>query len=127
MAVTYEMVKSIAAELYGSCLKKIPEDTKDALRKAHQAETHDGAKKILALMLRSAQNAETTDRHVCSDAGVPVYFIKIGTAARLEGDIRKEYPTASTISSRPSIRRSSSMSRTRSPASAATRARTCRS
>jgi fumarate hydratase subunit alpha len=89
VAVTYEMVKSIAAELYGSCLKKIPEDTKDALRKAHDAETHEGAKKILALMLRSAQSAETTDRHVCSDAGVPVYFIKIGTAARLEGDIRK--------------------------------------
>ncbi len=89
MAVTYEMVKATAAELYGSCLKKIPEDTKDALRKAHDAETHDGAKKILALMLRSAQSAETTDRHVCSDAGVPVYFIKIGTAARLEGDIRK--------------------------------------
>ncbi len=89
MAVTYEMVKTTAAELYGSCLKKIPEDTKDALRKAHEAETHDGAKKILALMLRSAQSAETTDRHVCSDAGVPVYFIKIGTAARLEGDIRK--------------------------------------
>ncbi len=89
MAVTYEMVKSMAAELYGSCLKKIPEDTKDALRKAHEAETHDGAKKILALMLRSAQRAETTDRHVCSDAGVPVYFIKIGTAARLEGDIRR--------------------------------------
>jgi fumarate hydratase subunit alpha len=89
VAITYEMVKSMAAELYGSCLKKIPEDTKDALRKAHDAETHDGAKKILALMLRSAQNAETTDRHVCSDAGVPVYFIKIGTAARLEGDIRK--------------------------------------
>ncbi len=89
MAVTYEMVKAAAAELYGSCLKKIPEDTKDALRKAHDAETHDGAKKILALMLRSAQSAETTDRHVCSDAGVPVYFIKIGTAARLEGDIRK--------------------------------------
>ena len=89
MAITYEMVKSTAAELYGSCLKKIPEDTKDALRKAHDAETHDGAKKILALMLRSAQSAETTDRHVCSDAGVPVYFIKIGTAARLEGDIRK--------------------------------------
>jgi fumarate hydratase subunit alpha len=86
VAVTYEMVKATAAELYGSCLKKIPEDTKDALR---NAETHDGAKKILALMLRSAQRAETTDRHVCSDAGVPVYFIKIGTAARLEGDIRK--------------------------------------
>ena len=89
MAVTYEMVKATAAELYGSCLKKIPEDTKDALRKAHDAETHDGAKKILALMLRSAITAETTRRHVCSDVGVPVYFVKIGTAARLEGPIKQ--------------------------------------
>jgi fumarate hydratase subunit alpha len=89
LAVTYEAVKSVAAELYGSCLKKIPEDTKDALRKAHAAETGDGAKKILAMMLKSAELAETTNRHVCSDAGIPVYFIKIGTAARLEGNIRQ--------------------------------------
>lgn len=89
MAVTYDAVKSVAAELYGSCLKKIPEDTKDALRKAYEAESADGAKKILALMLKSAEVAETTNRHVCSDAGIPVYFIKIGTAARLEGNIRQ--------------------------------------
>ena len=89
MAVTYELVKSIAAELYGSCLKKIPEDTKDALRGALDAETNDGAKKILAMMLRSAQLAEDTKRLVCSDAGIPVYFVKIGTAARLEGNIKQ--------------------------------------
>ena len=89
MAVTYELVKSVAAELYGNCLKKIPEDTKDALRGALYAETNDGAKKILALMLRSAQVAEDTKRHVCSDAGIPVYFVKIGTAARLEGNIKQ--------------------------------------
>jgi hypothetical protein len=29
MAITYELVKSVAADLYGSCLKKIPEDTKE--------------------------------------------------------------------------------------------------
>ena len=89
MPVTYDAVKSVAAELYGSCLKKIPEDTKDALRKAYETETNDGAKKILAMMLRSAEVAETTNRHVCSDAGIPVYFLKIGTAARLEGNIRQ--------------------------------------
>ena len=83
MPVTYEAVKSMAAELYGSCLKKIPEDTKDALRQAWEAETGDGAKKILALMLKSAEVAETTNRHVCSDAGIPVYSIK-PLAASLE-------------------------------------------
>ncbi len=89
MAITYEIVKSVSANLYESSLKKIPEDTKAALRRAHETETNDGARKIIAMMLRSAEAAETTDRHVCSDAGVPVYFVKIGTAARLDGNIRR--------------------------------------
>ena len=34
MAITYDQVKSVASELYGSCLMKIPEDTKGALKRA---------------------------------------------------------------------------------------------
>jgi fumarate hydratase subunit alpha len=89
VAITYDMVKSVSASLYEGCLKKIPEDTKEALRKAGEAETNEGAKKILTMMLKSAHAAETTNRHVCSDAGVPVYFVKIGTAARLDGNIKQ--------------------------------------
>jgi fumarate hydratase subunit alpha len=89
MAITYDQVKSVSAELYESCLKKIPEDTKEALRKAGEAETNDGAKKILTMMLKSAHAAESGNRHVCSDAGVPVYFMKIGTAAKLDGNIKQ--------------------------------------
>ena len=89
MAITYDQVKSISAELYESCLKKIPEDTKEALRKAGEAERNEGAKKILTMMLKSAHAAESGNRHVCSDAGIPVYFVKIGTAARLEGNFKQ--------------------------------------
>jgi fumarate hydratase subunit alpha len=89
VAITYDLVKSVSASLYEGCLKKIPEDTKEALRKAGEAETNEGAKKILTMMLKSAHAAETTNRHVCSDAGVPVYFVKIGTAARLDGNIKQ--------------------------------------
>jgi fumarate hydratase subunit alpha len=89
MAITYDQVKTISAQLYESCLKKIPEDTKDALRKARDAETNEGATKILSMMLRSAETAESSNRHVCSDAGVPVYFVKVGTAARFEGNIKQ--------------------------------------
>ena len=89
MAITYDQVKSVSSELYESCLKKIPEDTKEALRKAGEAETNEGARKILQMMLRSAHAAESGNRHVCSDAGIPVYFVKIGTAARLEGNIKQ--------------------------------------
>ena len=37
MAITYEQVKSVASELYGSCLMKIPEDTKGALQRAYDS------------------------------------------------------------------------------------------
>lgn len=89
MPVTYEQIKTLAAELYGSALKKVPDDTKAALARAREQETNAVAQSVLSMMLCSAQRAEDKSRHVCSDAGIPTYFVKIGTAARLEGNIRQ--------------------------------------
>ncbi|MDB6043052.1 MAG: fumarate hydratase [Gammaproteobacteria bacterium] len=89
MAVTYELMKSVTAQLYRASLRKIPEDTKDALRRAETHDTNETARKTLRVMLRSAEAAEGQQRFVCSDAGIPVYVVKIGTLVRFEGDIRK--------------------------------------
>ena len=89
MPVTYEALKALTADLYAWSLKKIPEDTKLALDEARRTETDEGAKKLLAMMRRSADLAESSDRLVCSDSGIPVYFIKIGTRVRFEGDVRR--------------------------------------
>lgn len=89
MSITYEAVKALSAELYNRSLRHVPEDTKLGLRRALEAETHEGARRVLQMMLGSAQRAEQDDRFVCSDAGVPVFHVTIGTAARLEGDIKQ--------------------------------------
>ncbi|MGV6874082.1 fumarate hydratase [Pseudochelatococcus sp. B33] len=89
MAITYEAVRDLTANLYEWSLKRIPDDTKLALEAAIATETNDGARKVLAMMRRSADRAENTDRFVCSDSGVPVYFIKIGSGARFEGDVKR--------------------------------------
>ncbi|RAI38479.1 fumarate hydratase [Rhodoplanes roseus] len=89
MPVTYEQVKAVAAQLYGSALKKVPEDTKAALVSAHAAETSAVARSVLSMMIASARRAEEADRHLCSDAGIPTYFVKIGTAVTLQGNIRQ--------------------------------------
>jgi fumarate hydratase subunit alpha len=89
VAITYDAVKSLTAQLYEWSLKKIPEDTKLALKQAAETETNEGARKILAMMMKSAKRAEETDRLVCSDSGVPVYFVKIGTAVQFDGDIKQ--------------------------------------
>jgi fumarate hydratase subunit alpha len=89
MAITYEAVRELSAQLYEWSLKKVPEDTKDALRCAVDTETNEGAKKLLRMMLKSAERAEETNKLVCSDSGVPVYFVKIGTAVQFDGDIKQ--------------------------------------
>ncbi len=88
MPITYEAVKTLSGQLYDWSLRRVPEDTKAGLRAALARETHDGARQVLRMMLGSANRAEQEDRFVCSDAGVPVYHVTIGTAARLEGDIK---------------------------------------
>ncbi|WP_431305691.1 fumarate hydratase [Sediminicoccus sp. BL-A-41-H5] len=88
MPITYEAVKSLSAQLYDWSLRRVPEDTKLGLRRALEAETQHGAQQVLKMMLGSAQRAETEERFICSDAGVPVYHVTLGTAARLEGDIK---------------------------------------
>ena len=89
MAITYDLVRQVTADLYAWSLKRIPDNSKAALRRAQETETAPHARRTLAFMLDSAEVAEKTGRFVCSDAGVPTYTIKIGTAARLEGDIKR--------------------------------------
>jgi fumarate hydratase subunit alpha len=89
MPITYDAMKQVTARLYEWSLKKVPDDTLAALRAAEQAETHDVAKRTLGILLKSAIAAETQDRMVCSDAGVPVYFVQLGTSIRIEGDIKQ--------------------------------------
>ena len=89
MAITQELVKDVSEKLYSWALRKVPDDTKDALRRAMDNETSDTARKTLAFMLRSAQVSEESDRFVCSDSGVPVYFVQIGTKAKWDGDFKQ--------------------------------------
>lgn len=89
MAITYQIMKSVAGDLYGSSLRKVPEDTKAALARALEAESNPVARRVLEMMLESARSAEERQCLLCSDSGVPTYFVKIGTAARLDGDIRR--------------------------------------
>ncbi len=89
MPITQALIQSVTASLYERSLKKIPEDTKAALRAAHGREGEDIARKTITIMLDSADAAERNDHLVCSDVGIPVYAVKLGTQVRLEGSLRQ--------------------------------------
>ena len=89
MAITYDAVKTVSAELYDRSLRRIPADALAALRAAQAAETNAVGRQTLVAMVDSAEQAERTHHFVCSDAGVPTYFVRIGTRLTLDGDIRQ--------------------------------------
>lgn len=89
MAITYDLVKEVTANLYEWSLKRIPQNSKEALKRAQETESSASARRTLAFMLDSAEVAEKTGRFVCSDAGIPTYVVRIGTGVRMEGDIKR--------------------------------------
>lgn len=89
MPVTYDLIKSVTAELYERSLKKIPDETKAVLRAQQQSERNPVARSTLGSMLESAEMAEKFGHFVCSDSGVPVYFVKIGTGVQFDGPVKQ--------------------------------------
>src|SRR6187551_3450857 len=89
MAISSELIKQVTARLYDRSLRGIPSDAKAALLRAGASESNATARHTLKIMLRSAQAAEHTQHFVCSDAGVPVFFVKVGTQARFAGNVRQ--------------------------------------
>lgn len=89
MTITSELIRAVSASLYERSLKKIPEETKAVLRQAQTQDSSDTARKTLSIMLKSADAAEQQDHLICSDVGIPVYSVKIGTQVRFEGAVRQ--------------------------------------
>jgi fumarate hydratase subunit alpha len=73
VAITYEIVKSVSANLYESSLKKIPEDTKAALRRAHEAESNDGARKTPVAVCFNCWINRRASARIYNDSNI-VYF-----------------------------------------------------
>lgn len=89
MAITQAAIKTLTAQLYDRSLRGIPGDTKAALERAESAESNSTAQHTLRIMLQSAEASERTQHFVCSDAGIPVFFVRVGTQARFEGNVRQ--------------------------------------
>lgn len=89
MAIGYDLIKTVTATLYDRSLRGIPADAKLALEQADSKESNETARHTLRIMLRSAEAAAQAQHFVCSDAGVPVFFVRVGTQARFSGNVRQ--------------------------------------
>lgn len=89
MAIRSETIKQVTAQLYDRSLRGIPQDTEAALRRADASERNETARHTLRIMLQSAEAAQRQQHFICSDAGVPVYFVKVGAQAQFDGSVRQ--------------------------------------
>jgi fumarate hydratase subunit alpha len=89
MAITYETMRDTARMLYERALKRIPENSHKALAQAAGTESSAAGRTTLNFMIASARRAEEKGTFVCSDAGFPVYFVKIGTGVQFGGDLKQ--------------------------------------
>jgi tartrate/fumarate subfamily iron-sulfur-dependent hydro-lyase alpha chain len=84
-SVDYGQVQAVARELYIRALKVIPPDVVAALRRALDAETHAGARRVLSTILENISVAEARRLMVCQDTGIPIYKVKIGSGLAVDG------------------------------------------
>jgi fumarate hydratase subunit alpha len=89
MAISSSTISRVTADLYNRSLRGIPADTRAALVAAERTDSSPIAKNTLRIMVDSADAAARNNHFVCSDAGVPVYFARVGTQAQFEGDVRQ--------------------------------------
>ena len=89
MAISSAQIRQVTAELYERSLRKIPDETRQALEDAAARESNPIAKGTLEVMLRSAAAAEEFGHFVCSDSGIPVYFVRIGTKVHFDGPLKQ--------------------------------------
>jgi len=80
----YGVLEETARDAYAMALRDIPPDVRDALHRAINGESNERAREILRTMLRAA---ELGDRGmmVCQDAGIPIFWVRVGTAAFVDG------------------------------------------
>jgi len=78
VATLASVVEDVAATLYVSALKDIPQDLRDALAKAGERETSISGRRILEIILRNVEVADSLDNLLCQDTGLAVYYCRVG-------------------------------------------------
>src|SRR5260221_3735647 len=81
----YDLIETTCRDLYIKSLKEIPPDIVAAIERAAKTETKEVAKRIFSHYLQSIALGREQNMIVCQDTGIPIYWVKIGGALRLDG------------------------------------------
>ncbi|HHS51182.1 MAG TPA: fumarate hydratase [candidate division Zixibacteria bacterium] len=78
-------VAAAAGELIRTVAEKLPADVLDCIETRLRAETDQNARFTLSQIIRNAEIAREYGLPLCQDTGCSVFFVKLGTAVKIEG------------------------------------------
>ncbi len=87
--INQKLIEEVCVKLLGRAATNLPADVENALKKAFEEETSDIAKTQLRAILDNMKLAEETCKPMCQDTGVPIFYVEVGTEARVEGNIEE--------------------------------------
>jgi fumarate hydratase subunit alpha len=76
-----QVVETVAFNLIKTAVIYLPEDVKQALRKAHKQETSKTGKTQLKIILENIELAEKQQAPLCQDTGTITFYVKAGSNA----------------------------------------------
>jgi fumarate hydratase subunit alpha len=79
---TANIVENVAFNLLKQAVIYLPEDVKQALRKAYAEETSEAGKTQLKAVLDNVELAEKYQAPICQDTGTVVFYVKAGAGAK---------------------------------------------
>lgn len=85
----YGVLEEVARDAYVTSLKDIPPDVRNALKNAIEHEREPRAAQIMRTMLEAAELGDQ-GMLVCQDTGIPIFWVRIGTAAYVDGSRLKQ-------------------------------------
>jgi fumarate hydratase subunit alpha len=85
--VKTQTLKSVAVNLIRTVAIHLPEDVKQALRKACENETSKTGKTQLKAILRNVELAEKQRLPICQDTGTITFYVKAGSEMKKLGEV----------------------------------------
>jgi len=83
VAIEQDVLKEAGFNLHLRAATQMPEDVKMALRDIFQRETKKLPKYVLGKIIENFEIAETKKMSICSDPGIPRFYVKVGNRASI--------------------------------------------
>ena len=87
--IDQKLVQDVSVELLRKASIELPKDVENALKEAFEREESELARTQLMAILDNVRLARETLKPMCQDTGIPIFYVNLGTEAKVEGNLEE--------------------------------------